>query len=423
MNRIHYDNVYLATWWLCVVTLPFTILLNSFFIIVLTLVWLAEANFAEKWQRLKKASWVWPFLFFFILHVIGLSYSDHIRDGFFEVEKKLSFLIIPLVAASGRPLTKPSFDFLKKGFIYSCLVIVIISFILTGVSVVTDSARPLQNFDEQTSQQFHLLNPTASSMGEYFSYIQLGDWIDIHPAYFSMYLIFCIAILAQGMFDQMKMNFFGLVVIALFTFFIVLLASRMAIVSYLVTTSYLAFYNVARKRNFMAFLVPALFILILCALIWINPVSRFRIMQEPLHTSFHIDQNKMEWNSVSFRLLEWKASLHELGKSWLTGVGTGDGQAALQNYYSTYNASIAGLKYNAHNQYLQTALELGLVGLFLLLICIFKPVFTIVQPFPIHIAFVVLFGLMCLTESMLARQKGIVFFTMFQSLFFRYTAS
>jgi O-antigen ligase len=266
-----------------------------------------------------------------------------------------------------------------------------------------------------------LLNPTASSFWEYFSYIQIGDWIDIHPAYFSMYLVFCVIILAQEMFDKMKIKLFGLAVIAVFTLFIVLLSSRMAIVAYLVVTSFLAVYNFSRTRDRRILIIPALFLLTLFALVWINPVSRFRIVQEPLFTSFHIDQNKKEWNSVSFRLLEWKASLHELERSWMTGVGTGDGQAVLQNYYSAYNTSTANLNYNAHNQYLQTTLELGVTGLILLLICIFKPAFHAIQPNPVHIAFVVLFGLMCFTESLLARQKGIVFFTMFQSLLFRCT--
>ena len=197
----------------------------------------------------------------------------------------------------------------------------------------------------------------------------------------------------------------------------------MSIASYVVIAFYLTFYNVSKRRNRTAILVPILFLFILCVLIWINPVSRFRIIQEPLLTSLHIDQSNMEWNSVSFRLLEWKASLHELEKSWLAGVGTGDGQSALQDYYSSFNSSTVGLKYNAHNQYLQTALELGLTGLLLLLICIFKPIFTAIQHYPIHVAFVILFGLMCCTESVLARQKGIIFFTMFQSLFLKCTPS
>ena len=77
----------------------------------------------------------------------------------------------------------------------------------------------------------------------------------------------------------------------------------------------------------------------------------------------------MVWNSVSFRLLEWRASLSTVAKSPILGTGTGDGQAALHDYYSTYNTSTTGLTYNAHNQYLQTTIELGLVGLLLLLIC------------------------------------------------------
>lgn len=176
-----------------------------------------------------------------------------------------------------------------------------------------------------------------------------------------------------------------------------------------------------KNKNYKILIVPSLFIFMLLILIFINPVSRFRLLQEPLHTSLRIDQNKKEWNSVSFRLLEWSGSLEELKKSWLLGVGTGDSQTTLQAYYTKYSTADFVKGYNAHNQYLQTTLELGVIGLLLLLICIFRPIFASFQLQPAHVAFAILFGLMCFTESVLARQKGIVFFTMFQSLFFRYT--
>jgi O-antigen ligase len=420
MNRISYDKIYLVAWLLCVVTLPLTIPLNRWATILLFVIWLAEFNFAEKWNRLKVAPWVWPFIAFLLMHVIGLIYSEDRSQGLFEIEKKISFLILPLIAACGRSIPLPHFNILKKGFIYSCFFVVVASLLLTVYNLLNHSAGMPQNFDPYTSEQLYLLNPGASSTWEYFSYIQLGNWIDIHPAYFSMYLIFCIVLVVQEMVVDQKTNFSSLVAIILFTLFIGLLSSRMAIISFVALLAFITFYYVLKTKNYKVIFLTGSIVLILGAWIIFNPVSRFRLIQEPIHTSFKIDQDKKDWNSVDYRLLEWEASINELGKSWLTGVGTGDGQTALQVFYSDFTPGDYALTYNAHNQYLQTMLELGVVGLFLLVICIFKPIFLSTPLHSGHIAFVLLFGLMCFTESVLARQKGIVFFTMFQSLFYRY---
>lgn len=423
MNRITYDTVYLAAWLLCVITLPLTIPLNSLSLILLCIAWFAELNFSVKWQRLRRAYWTWPFIVFFVMHIVGLIYSEDQPDGRFEIEKKLSFLILPVIAASGKAFSARDLTILKKGFTWSCLAVVVISLVLTIFNLINHSGGLPQNFDAQASEQFHLLNPNVSAAWEYFSYIQLGNWIDIHPAYFSMYLIFCIALLTQEMLDNGTTDRYGFIIIGIFTLFIGLLASRMAIISYVVLLSYAASFYVIKNKNYKVLILSAILVLSLSTWVFINPVSRFRLIQEPLHTSLTIDGSKTEWNSVNYRLLEWEAAITKIKKSWTTGVGTGDGQAELQRYYSAYSTGDVVSGYNAHNQYLQTLLELGIAGLCLLMICILGPFFSTVPLQPVHIAFVILFGLMCLTESMLARQKGIVFFTMFQSLFFRYSCA
>ena len=151
-------------------------------------------------------------------------------------------------------------------------------------------------------------------------------------------------------------------------------------------------------------------------MIWLNPVTRFRVIQEPRATGLKIHHQVTQWNSVNLRLLEWQASWDIIKKSWFAGVGTGDGQDALKSYYASFNASTMDMDYNSHNQYLQTIIELGVMGLISLLLCFFLPAFR--QDYSIlYFSFILLFSLLCLTECMLARQKGIIFFTLFQSLF------
>ncbi len=414
MTRLNYDKVYLASWLFCIVTLPWIIQWNSAAIILLAVVSLAEGNYGKKLQRLRGAAWVLPFIIFFSLHIFGVLYSDDKALGWFEVEKKLAFLVLPLIAAAGPPFSPVAWKNLTRGFIFSCLVLGVLSIYFSWAGLSHQSAP--HNFDVQTAENYHRLNPGASPVWEYFSYIQLGDWIDVHPAYFSMYLIFSCVLLLQEMRQGYKIKLMNTALIGIFIFFIALLSSRIAIASLIIIFVYLLQGIFTSRSRRIAFGIAG--ILVLCVIILINPVSRYRVFQEPLATPFVTGTATNEWNSVNLRMLEWKASLASIGDAWLAGYGPGDAQAVLNKYYSNFSDATAGLTYNAHNQYLQTTLELGVAGLLALGVCFFKPLFSL-NPNPALVAFIILISMMCVTESMLARQKGIVFFTLFGSLFLR----
>ncbi|HCW06623.1 MAG TPA: hypothetical protein DGG95_04570, partial [Cytophagales bacterium] len=104
------------------------------------------------------------------------------------------------------------------------------------------------------------------------------------------------------------------------------------------------------------------------------------------------------------------------------GVGTGAGTNAMIDFYSRFNQSTVGLTHNSHNQYLQTWMESGIVGLIAFLFCLFGFLLLKIKVPPSYLAFIIIFSLMCLTESIGERQKGVVFFTLFQSLFLGFEA-
>ncbi len=415
MSKLSYNKIYFLSWLVCIITLPWTIQSNSAAVILLVVVSLAEGNYVKKWQRLKDGRWIMPFLIFFLLHVLALLYSQNMSAALFEVEKKLAFLVLPLVAATGPAPDAAIWKIFNRGFVLSCLALCVVSIYFSLTQLGTQDAP--HNFDVQTADNFHRLNPNASPTWEFFSYIQLGDWIDVHPAYFSMYLIFCCGLLLQDMHQENRIKALNTALIGFFIFFIALLSSRIAILSLAATLIYLLRHIF--KANTLRIAFGGACVLILCLMVFINPISRYRIFQEPITTSVEVTPSITQWNSVNLRMLEWKASLAGISNAWLMGVGPGDAQGVLNSYYSSFSNATSKLRYNCHNQYLQTTLELGVAGLLALTVCLFKPVMFSLNPNPLFIAFIILFSLMCLTESMLARQKGIVFFTLFESLFLR----
>ncbi len=416
-----YTKVYLTAWLVGVVAMPWYILPGSISIGLLFIVWMADGRFPQKWTLLKSTPWTWPFLLFFLLHVIGLFYSEDMKSAWFQIETKLSVALLPIIAATGRRLPSGYFRVMKYGFIGSCLAVALLSLGAAAISYQQPLALPL-NFDPYSTERLHTLFPNLPQFWEYFSYLQLSKGADIHPAFFSMYLIFCILVILQEMLDRQRVSFVRVCLIGFFMIFVSMLSSRMAIISLAVTLAFLVMHHYYTKENATrGILALSCLLALVFAAVWINPVSRFHIWVEPMSTPLTVSQKTAHWNSVNLRLLSWEASV-DAGKSyWPFGAGTGDGQSVLDQYYA--RLSFFGFHVNSHNQYLQTFIELGIPGLACLLFCLYGPAYRALSINPLHFSFMLLFGMMCLSESMLVRPKGIVFFAMFQSLFLSYESS
>jgi O-antigen ligase len=119
------------------------------------------------------------------------------------------------------------------------------------------------------------------------------------------------------------------------------------------------------------------------------------------------------------RIVLWTASF-KIIKQHPWGVGTGNVDEALNIQLQTMKQfELAQKNYNPHNQYLQTAIEIGLPGLGLLLwllmsalVFAFKHKHKVLFWFTLNLAFNMLF------ESLLQKQSGIVFSTMILCLIF-----
>ena len=408
-NLFHF---YPWAWWLIAVAMPWAIAISNIAIALLILVWLADARWDEKWKRLKASTLVFPFFIFYGTYAVGVIYSDDFISGFNEICRKIPILLLPLIAATGPALETNFIDRIKKGFAYSCFVVVVVS-LVTGIIQLLMDGPHTDNLGTAESH-YYTLHSSASRLWLHFSYIQVVRWGDLHPSYLSMYLLLAIFFLAGEETGERKLVFVRITAILVMIGFVGLLASRIAVLTFVATALYwMVSDTMAGKiKRVVYFLFGAL---AFGTLIWLNPVARFRVVEEPLSTPISIDKSTTEWNSVNYRLLEWRGAWSIICQNPILGVGTGDGDQTLKKFYSAYNTSTANVDYNAHNQYLQTWLEIGLLGLTFLLICLLLPWIKSGNR-PSDISFIIIFSSMCLTESMLNRQKGIIFFSFFFAL-------
>jgi O-antigen ligase len=124
-------------------------------------------------------------------------------------------------------------------------------------------------------------------------------------------------------------------------------------------------------------------------------------------------------NSTDDRRLVWDAAIAVVAAHPWTGVGTGDVKDELLKTYAD-SGYIEPLrkKLNAHDQYLNTGVALGISGILLLLLMVIVPMASAFRRGDILlVSFLLLNAFNWTVESMLEVQAGTIFFAFFAWLF------
>ena len=148
-----------------------------------------------------------------------------------------------------------------------------------------------------------------------------------------------------------------------------------------------------------------------------NISKRFKVEFEK--TKINQVLNKKEfgpvylWTGLGLRVFQTKAFVEVLQeqKKVFLGFGLNNSQNALNNKYKEYKLYPGFLNYNYHNQYIQVFAELGVIGLSLLLLISFLILKNAIKHKDYFLlSFIILILVVCITESFLWRQRGMIFF-------------
>ncbi|MCX6295904.1 MAG: hypothetical protein NTX97_07530, partial [Bacteroidetes bacterium] len=97
MNRIQFHtkaHFYLALMIaFCLPIARFTAL----FIALLLLNWLIEGDFKNKFKIVSNNKLAVLFISFYLMHLVGMFYSQNIDFGLFDIQVKFSLLVLPLI--------------------------------------------------------------------------------------------------------------------------------------------------------------------------------------------------------------------------------------------------------------------------------------------------------------------------------------
>lgn len=409
-----HENIFFYLLLLVVATLPFFIAINSFAIILLVFNWVVEGNWRKKIKMLLHNTYAMVCIAFYLYHIIGLFYSNNKSAGLFELEKKLGLFIFPLVFATSSTLDRKKLFIILKCFVVACLVAVIIC----------------------------LLNAIYFSLkgdNSYFFYHQLGSPLHFHAVYFSVYVGFSIFILIYLLHDGwMEFSWISktayISLIFLFLIFLLLLSSKTISISVLIITILYLMNLMFKRKRILIGLLFFIFIPI-SALIIINtsPNIRKRFDEMSKENYYEVlklnDYRGFQFTGGTIRIAIWKSVIEILNQenAWVFGVGTGDSQDLLTKHYIQKNIypgdDVLGYKgfidYNAHNQYMQFLITLGLIGLITFLFVLLWPIIVGYREYnTLQILFILIFCAFCFTESALCSHKGVVFYAFFNSFFF-----
>jgi len=348
-------------------------------------------------------SWV----LFFVLYVLFFLKASDTKDGLFELEKKLSFLVfgILFLFKSKKPISLPF-------WIFSFMLLVIIRSIIGLVESVI-----LYN-------EIHIMPAFFTSR---FSQ-------HIHPSYLSFYIIICLIITFYWEYKKF-INFpkWFLILFSVISIVSILLLSSLSANLFLFFSilAIIIYFLYKKLKPFVASTIVILLIVISFGVIKFGHFRAINFSETYNNTVTFLNNPREYINSEKYikkanekRLILWTLSWQKIKENPM-GYGVGSAGDVYKDVYTQYGlTSLINPLLDSHNQYLRIALEMGVIGIiaYLGIICVY-----IVKAFK-QKKYLLLYVMICflyfgMWESFLQRQSGVIFFTYMITFLFLYEPS
>lgn len=361
-------------------TLPFKFMVNAF-IVIAFLVWIAAGHYKELFKTKVRPAALITMLFFYLLHITAFFYTRNIQETFISLETKISLLIFPFIFYTGN-FNWPQMKLFLKSFIMGCIACCLLCL---GRAIISPEE------------------------GAFF-YEKLS-WFQ-HPSYFAMYLTFCcVALLQKNIFERLP----NILIITFFTIFVLLLSSKTGIAIHFLFLLLAGIVYVSGKTSLLKTIgLTLVSVLGISLIIYLIPPIRERF-QNVVNTFNAQSIDKSATESTAVRVLIWQEAKKIIKEHPVLGVSPGDANEALYKSYEQNGLTGAfEKKLNAHSQYFQTGVGLGVIGLLSLLLIFAFPFFR--HPRKLLLFFLLITAAHFVTESMLQTMAGCIFFGFFYAM-------
>lgn len=406
------------------------------------------------------------FVAFWLIYAVSFLYSDNTAEARMQIGKKLSFLLFPLffMTSNLSYLTKDRIRTVMYCFVSGIMILFLVNLVWAGYDVIFEGAKMSRFYDP------NLLKKGTGA---------------IHHTYISIYSCLGISFCFYELFSENRSNIklVDIFSMLMLTLFIILSSSRAGILCvvaiFVVTWFWMIF---VKKEKKLAFLVGILIVgfIITTVVVFNKSIKRItdtitnldniekqdrrvgitigykdlliekfwfgvgagdrsdetlnafikkkeEIIQniKPIdaYYSDNFDQERRKCldsiNKKSKGFLN--ASVFEYAKVMSEKYNC-DYNSVRENIATFINVNVAiNAESNAHNQFSDTIIAVGVVGLILLLLFFIFPVYLCIKNKTFDVVFVSLLitiAFNCMFESIFERQMGIMFFTFFFFILF-----
>ncbi|HLV43074.1 MAG TPA: O-antigen ligase family protein [Brumimicrobium sp.] len=329
---------------------------------------------------------IWLFMFY-LMHVVGLIHTENMAFAGMDLGMKSTIAIFPVFFLLYQPVVR--WRLFMQFFILGAFVSIAVNLSLAmGYYLEVKNIRYLT--------------------GSFISQL-------MHRGYWALYLLIAyLFLLKSGVDSQFKkssiIHFFGAFLIA---FFIVLSESRVGYIGLaLISIWEIGRYVKMFKNKWIIPVVTGVFIGCIILVYNFLPSAANRVTStiESLVTPKE-NVKEAETDATSVRLFLWESSVELIQENFWFGVGTGDVKDEfIQKNLDKEYLVLAEMRFNSHNQFLNSHIALGVFGsLFLLLSVVTN--FLKLKPDPLRsyrVWIVLMLFLALLPESMLEVQAGII---------------
>ena len=365
------------------VKIQFNFIALGFFLIF----WLYNKRYLIAWNRLNRSRIFLALFVYYLIIVFSTLFSDNFDFGLRTLDTKSPLLLYPILLCGLR------WDDDMRRFTLVFLVSAV--FINTLYSIV--STVIVFGFNPQNLSYFSWVLPNTSYL---------------IANYYAMYVAFSIVILILE-FRILTKAFSKLIIICLilyFSIFLAMLGSRSAIIGVLIIAILFILKKTVYEKSWSlikGIVSVVLTLSLVGVLVIVSPYLNKRIQQ-----IFELQNDP--------RYSVFKTGINIFLKNPIMGSNIGDIQdALLEEYRKAGNWEAHNNKYNLHNDWIQILSSTGITG-FLIFGYFFLQLITFaLKSKSIGMqSFLIFYMTISMTESILERNKGVVFFSFFMTLLF-----
>ena len=366
--------------------------ITTLLVLMIPIRMIAERNKRNNTTGNKKLFFI--FTVTYLLYGISMLYTSNITEGWQNMEKKLSFIIFPLF------------------------------FLLSDLSYLSSKHTKTIFYSFMTG----LLSFIAGNLGwGLFDYIVLEAPLQrllgweitkvnpIHHTYIAMYCCFGIAYCFIELFENKSKSIFCTAFLVATTItstlFVVLVESRAGILCMILLYALLFVWLFLVKKQRRTTIMAGCSLVALVVMFFILfPSGWQRIVKT---------QQTLSSNTEDIRITLLRAGIDVATENWIVGAGIGDRNDVLVKHYEKNNLPCGDL--NSHNQFIDTTISIGILGLLSLLTYFIVPIVLSIKNKQWNFAFLLFLFMIAFNsvfEAVFESQTGILFFNFIFCMFF-----